>query len=358
MKTSFKTLLLIIIAIIILSAGPLIYFTRTPAQINLNQSSENFLRVFSGNVTGKVVFIPTSLSYVGVSNRNDDFFVREVNETASGISPGCTMRLPTLNPYGNGYRYEIVCSLVSSDDVLSVGFKLYNRLHYLFNQDFFPNYIGRVKLPLSFNMSGEVIKTTNTTDTASAILYYSELNETNVVIECPQIVVNPSNVVVKSPGLCVDVTPKGKLGLSPLQELFYAKNFNKTLELNVTDYYAYGLRAEAEGNKTNETKSDLITYSSYSPSTGKTVVYAEDFNKSKVDELADELESKGFTVEEYRIGIASMPSRISTDYSSYFVPNRLRRIKVKLGLDEELGVKTVTLVVQAIFDDVVNIYTY
>ncbi len=351
MKSSAKYLIMLLV--LVLSIGPLTYFfSSKPKQITLNNTSQTPLFLtLSGNVTVKVEKVYPYLSYVGVSMLNDESFVRDWIDSLN-YSENYSLKV-MLNPYGNGYRYEIMIPLKNESDALWLGFKLYHRLNTFFATDYYPLIKATATLPESFSIGNKTIHAFN--KSAIVLLVYSRKQGEQVEIACDNFLINQNNTLVRDVGLCVD-NFKGlfSYGLPLLDYLNNYDSFNETIELNVSEIESYNAVMQADGEFNLSQEYDF----SYDEQENTTYV---NLKASSLDELRiqeENLSELGFSVkEEFKVGLARAPNFVLHSGKKYPLVSILK-IKVKLGVDESLGVKQVKAKFGTLFDEVISVDTY
>ena len=209
MNTKIKVF--IVSLILLLSLGPIIFFfgSRPDIEIFPDNDIEPISLTFSGNVTGKIVHIDPFISYVGVSSNNDESYVKSL---LSVVADNFTVST-TLNPYGEGYRYEITIFLENQSDTKKVGFRTYLRLSTFFADPGIPATIGKMELPLSFNLGPDVINTPENTTIPVALLYSQDIGVT-ITAYCPNIITSRNYNLTRVPTICTDTTHGHRHGLS------------------------------------------------------------------------------------------------------------------------------------------------
>ncbi|MEM0372275.1 MAG: hypothetical protein QXO69_00310 [archaeon] len=358
-------MILIVFVILVLSVGPLSYFFGAGAEINSipynNDSDKNLLLSLSGNATGKIIQIMPYISYVGVSQANDESVAREVMSYVN-YTDNYTLHV-SLNPFGAGYRHEIFIPLKNESDALEVGFKAKLNLDPFF-QDSYTTTLGVVQLDDNFTAAGRTIRASN--KTAAAVLLYSSKKNQPVRIFCPEMTVTEAGALVGLGQLCADLSQGYKHGLSFMDYLFNEKEANKTMTLNITlidhveiDGTFKGLLNETQLR--DEIGQEMAVYNPSNESGAGTItVYLLDVeNSSLISGVQDALKSHGVNVTRTsKIGVVTdVPKEIDLNGSVkrlYHIPY----FTVRLGMGEGTGEKTFTAKLITVFGEVTDIIAY
>jgi len=357
-----KKLFLILAALImVLSVIPFSYLHSNRQLPVPNLKNDSLVLTGSGVFTAKVEKLSKFISFVGVSNSNDDTQIREMINSIGYVnctenSPDCQVKVG-LNPYGSGYRDEVVIRLKNESDANYVGFRLSYRMNYLLDtpKPYFSSY---AIVPASIILSGNTTIENKTViaKNISTLGYVSYTNQPGsiVKVKCNNVVYSKQGVLMKAPS-CID-TPQiygNQFGLNYLTIITNSKYYNKTLDLNLSFDAAV---FEAQGNFTGSGLDKKLGFAKVSFSQDNQSASIVIYNISKITETRNLLKEYNVT-EEYKVASVEMPNRIEIENKSYDILTKNGKIILDFPITQPEGEQKVKLKIMSLFDEVVKIET-
>lgn|GEM_PF-5142170 len=352
-------MIILVTLIMLLSVIPMA-FLGSNKQVPVPDLKNNSLVLTGDGVfQAKVIKLNNYLSFVGLSYSNEDKLIRQMINKINYVnctvnSADCKVKVG-LNPYGAGYRDEVIIRLKNESDANYVGFRLSYRLNYLLDTS--PSYLTSYALvPSSVFLTGST-KIGNLTVVAkniSSLAYVSYTNNKDSVIKvkCDKVTYSKQGILMKAPS-CID-TPQNygnKFGLDYFTIIKNTKQFNKTLDLNLSFSSAY---FKALGNFTNSNISDELNFADVSLSPDNQSIEVVTKNISKVNEIKQKLSAYNITREE-KTAFVQFPSSIELENKTYEVLTTNGKIALNFPINQPEGSQKVKLRINVLFDEVVKI---
>ncbi len=358
---SKKAILILSAAIMLFSVIPIAFLNSKNTVPEPDINNDSLVLTGDGVFNAKIMRMNQYLSFVGLSNTNDDSKIREAINSIGYVncsenSADCQVKVG-LNPYGAGYRDEVIIKLKNESDANYVGFRLSYRLNYLL--DTTPKYLSSYALvPASVILTGNstIKDKTVIAKNISSLAYVSYTNSPGsiVKVECSNVVYSKQGVLMKAPS-CID-TPQvygNKFGLNYFTIIQNQKQFNKSLELNLSFDAAV---FEAEGNFTGSGLDKKLSFARiyFAPDNQSASIIVE--NISKVAEIREALKNYNIT-KEYKTGDIKFPSKIQLDGKEYDVLTDNGLIRLDFPITQLEGEQEVKLKIMTLFDEIVKIET-
>ncbi|GEM_PF-6489277 len=366
-----QTKVLIVLVILVLSIGPLSYFFNSvqPSQINLpnepGQGGSPITRTLVGNLTGTVVNLKPFISYIGTASTNNAGYVKNILDTLN-YTNNYTVST-TLNPYGDGYRYEITIPLKSLSDMEVIGFKMYVRLS-SFLKDSNPNFpypraIGDIVLD-PVQTVGNTTMTAGPNSTVHGVMLYAEKIGDHTSLNCPEITTSLTYNFTKAPQICGDNRQgyPGSFGASLDAVTNYGTSFGKSMQLNVTavDRYIFLFNYTLAIQNITRLDRDLPTGTGIlevpiAKDVHQVLVSTNVTSQSNTDKIRTVLQNDGFAItEEYKYAYVVIPNSVDFNGQTYY-PYKFNVVGMKLRPSEGVGTINAQVTFNALFGEITNV---
>lgn len=349
---------LIVTMILLLSLGPMIFFFGSTPEIDVpsnNGDDQPVVFTLSGNITGKIMNIEPFISYVGTSLSNDEGYVKSILDS---ISDNYTIST-TLNPYGQGYRYEVTIFLKNITDAKEVGFRLYFRLSPFFTDINIPTTFGELLLPTNFNIGGNVIFAKEDTRILVALLYAQDV-DTWTTAYCPDIITSRNYNLTRVTQVCLDLTQGHRYGLSLTDLAAYSEEEAREMDLIIDEISSVNFNGYFSGNMTTETiqaslpeGASAVTLASLENTT--VFVFLNRTDSQTISDTRSALESLGIIItEESKTGLIDFPDTMTLSGQQYEL-FRYDKVSIEMEINEEPGTIHARVIFTKLFYEIENI---
>ena len=307
-----QTKMLIVVAILVLSAGPVLNFFNTSEQtldLPEDQDSGPVYYLLSGNITTSVLELDPYMSYAGISAQNNQEYVEQVLDSIGDIDE-YTVEV-SLNPMGEGYKYVINVALNNESDSKAIGFRMAYRFLNFFDQErgVLPTRIAYVQIPSEFNTvkDNETVTVRTSNETISVAVLYSTMENDSVVAMCPEFQTSLRYKLARFTSNCYDAqlfeeqpflglvgmdaymmdmaTARANVSIRSIEGTVFSGNYTEGMDMNTT----FNSLSHAGEGQFSELENGTGTYSVL-------------FDAVAADDVASyqaELESFGLTVDDY-----------------------------------------------------------
>ena len=314
----------------------------------------------NGVFKAKVNTLSDYLSFVGLSSTNNDSLIRQAINSIGYVnctqnSNDCKVTVG-LNPYGRGYRDEVIIRLKNESDADYVGFRLSYRLDSILNTPS-PKLSSYAIVPFSSITLIGNSTIGNMTVEAKNISSFGWISYTNkpgdiIKVNCSNVVYSRQGVLMKAPS-CIDTAQYygNPFGLDYLTLITNSREYNKTLDLNLTFNGAY---FEAQGNFTNSNISKKLSFAQVSISKDNQSASILLENVSKIGEVEKELQPYNVT-KSYKVSFVKFPSSIELGNKTYDVISNKGYVYLQYPINQPQGEQKVKLKITALFDEIIRI---
>lgn len=352
---SKKLMFGLIVLIMLLSIIPLA-FLGSGNQIDVPDiEDENLVLTGTGNFNGKITSSPARLSFVGLSQSSDDSRVRELINSIGYFdctknNENCSVKVG-LNPYGIGYRYEVILKLKNSTDASYVGYRLSYRLNSVLDTS--SSLLSKYAImPVLISLQGmdEIEGIQVTAKNISSVAYVSYVNLVNgtVKLECKEVTYSKQGILMSAPS-CIDITDyPNDLGLDAATLLNNYNSVNKSIEIDLAFSEVY---FEAEGNFTNSLIAEELDFAQVDISEDNSTIQIWFTNSSKINDIQKALENYEI-VESYKEAVVHLPDSVELE-KEYSIMRGI--VSLKFPVSQSSGKQMVKLQFSTIFDEVFHV---
>ena len=356
MDAKSKKLMFGLIALIMLLSIIPLAFLGLGNQIDVPDiENENLVLTGTGNFNGKITSPPARLSFVGLSQSSDDSRVRELINSIGYVdctenNENCSVKVG-LNPYGIGYRYEIILKLKNSTDAKYVGYRFSYRLNSVLDtSSSLLNKYAIMPVLISLQGMDEIDGIQVAAKNISSVAYVSYSNSVNgtVKLECKGITYSKQGILMSAPS-CIDITDyPNEFGLDTASLIENMNFVNRSIELDLEFEDIY---FEAEGNFTNSLIAEELDFAIVSFSPDNSSVEISFTDDSKINEVQQAL-SDYEIVDSSKMAIVQLPESVELE-KEYDIVERV--IFLYFPTDQDSGKQMIKLQFSTIFDEVSSV---
>lgn len=361
-----ETKALIVLMVLVLSAGPITYFfNKEPDQIDLDDTNGT-PQFISGSsfITWIIDSIQPTISYIGVSDYNNENLVRQRLDSIKEIK-NYTLDIK-LSTQGSGYQYIINVPLDEDSNRMLIGFKMTYWLSDFFNPQYSlaPLSGGTMSLPPTIKINtgdDEVEVNTKEDQRLTVYLYYWQEEGNPVTVSCPDLIASQLGNLLKINQICTDVTSVSLYGLTELDFNDNKKSLHKTMKVTIKQFSEVQFKGKVTGNVSQQTIKEALsekfdeneivvqlTESEFLLSVSYRDKETSYFVAEKLRDIADlSLE------DQINFAIVEMPYSVTIDGKEYDL-TIARNAYITTPLSTELGTITADLTFYAVFGDVVG----
>ncbi len=352
--------LIVLVALVLFLSVIPVAFIGGNRQIKAPEIKEQSLTLTGNGVfKAKVNSLSEYLSFVGLSKTNNDTLIRQAINSIGYVnctqnSNDCKVTVG-LNPYGSGYRDEVIIRLKNASDADYIGFRLTYRLDALLNTKA-PGLVSYALVPSSVTLIGNstIGNMTVEAKNISSLAYVSYTNKPGDVISvyCQDVVYSRQGVLMKAPS-CIDTAENygNPFGLNYLTLITNSRKYNKTLDLNLS---FNGVYFEAEGNFTNSNISKELSFAQVSISKDNKTISIFSQNISKIKDIEKQLQPYNIT-DEYKTAFVKFPSSIQLGNKTYEVISNNGYVYLQFPINQPEGEQKVKLKITTLFDEIIRI---
>jgi len=361
MDAKTKKLMFGLIALVMLLSIIPMAFLGLDNQIDVPDiEDENLVLTGTGVFEGKITSEPSRLSFVGLSSSSDDSEVRELINSLDYVdcsenSENCSIKVG-LNPYGAGYRFDIILKLKNASDATYVGYRLSYKLNSILavldSSSSVSQYSKFALTPVLISLQGTdkiegLSVIAKNISSVAYVSYSNSINET-VKLECEEITYSKQGILMSAPS-CIDITNyPNEFGLNAITLIENMHFVNKSIELDLEFEDIY---FEAEGNFTDSLIAEELDFATVSFSSDNSSVEISFTDNSKINEVHQALNDYEI-VNSHKMAIVELPESVELE-KEYEIVGGIVFLKFPMGQDS--GKQMVKLQFSTIFDEVSSV---